>query len=1397
MASGRSISTKVSIVGEKQYKAAITSINSELRVLKSEMTAVTAEFQQNANSEAALSSKMETLTRTLDKQREKVKTLSDAVKAGKQAQENWKTTIEQTKKDLQEANDKISQMDKSTASSGKQWNEYKTKLDAANQELNALEATEGDTTEQQNELRAEIKQLEAEMGKLNESTGGAAEKTGKLYTKQAELNKNLTTQEGKLQSATEKTNRWQIQLNNARATEANLNIETQKTKKYLDEAKQSTDHCATSIDKFGKETKEAADKLDEAGEGAGKVGDAFQTLSSLLMTVGLARGIKKIVDILKECVEVSADFHYTLATVQAVTGETSKEIGKLEGQAREYASSTIFSAQDIAESYEVMGRAGWTTTEMLDSMQGTMSLAASAGEDLSSTTNIVVDAMTAFGYSADQAGHFADVLAETAADSNTTVALLGNSFQACATTAGAMGYTVDDVALALGIMANSGLKAETAGTALTTALTRMSGANETASGAMENLGLSMFDTSGQAKPLGQFLNELRDAFAGMTEEEKVNNAYMLAGQRGMKGLLAIVNSSEEDWNALTESIAGCNGAADEMSDTMVNTFSGKAKVMKNNLEDLQMAVGDRLTPALGELADMFAKAFKGLTEFVEKNDEAVPIITGVTIAIGIFTAAITGATVAVKAFEIASGTLQKALGPVSLAVGVVSTVLGIVSAAFAGSTSEANEWKDAVSNAEDSAKNWAETKATLEASQEATMGLMQSVIALSGQENKSAAQKEQLKATVDQLNTSVEGLNLSYDEETDTLNMSSEALENYIKTMMLQQKAEAIIDQMVETEKNRYELEQQLADAQDDLTEAQEATNEAIENGTASYDDMHSREVAAQIKYDEIKESLDGVNAEYEDLEGQYNSITDDIDECNASMDDATDSTEELGDATGTTANEMKNWSEEMQDAHDKLADLYGETMAAIESGTDLRDKYEELSKTFEKYKDAADADTVAMVEQQLAQLNLLATNQELADSYGYYVSIVEGMGVPLENLSQWLINNEITADEWDKGVGAAFDNVVNGFEKLDTSLDMNLSTMASNLQSNITAYQNWNTNIQTLMDAAVASGDANAIKFVQVMQNMGIGAADQVASMAQNIQWTFDTFGPMMDQAGAEAVLAYYLGIENNKQSGVDVMTGVGTDAANALTETDMEGAGAETMEQAAAGMEDQTDTVVNAAEAVADAAVGGVENKAPDFKTAGTKWVTQIKVGMLTNKNSVSVAAGSVANAASSAINSVSWYNLGWNISSGVARGVSAASYLIKRAAINAAQSAYNAAKETLGIHSPSRVMAEIGRYYDEGFARGITENVGTVTKAAQAMAKESAYTPTTIRERSGTAARAADEADETWLRDILEKYLPEMLKEMKAGKSISMKELAKAISPYVDDNMGMTERRKSRGN
>lgn len=154
------------------------------------------------------------------------------------------------------------------------------------------------------------------------------------------------------------------------------------------------------------------------------------------------------------------------------------------------------------------------------------------------------------------------------------------------------------------------------------------------------------------------------------------------------------------------------------------------------------------------------------------------------------------------------------------------------------------------------------------------MALMTSLVSLMGQQERSAAQNAIVKQTVDDLNASVEGLNLEYDDQTGTLNMTTEALENYVRTAMLQEKASAIVDQMVQLEGNRYTLEKQLATAQDELAEAQKNTNDAIESGTASYDDMHSREVAAQIKVDELKDSLDGVNGSYSNLENQYNSIT-------------------------------------------------------------------------------------------------------------------------------------------------------------------------------------------------------------------------------------------------------------------------------------------------------------------------------------------------------------------------------------------------------------------------------------------------------------------------------------------------------------------------------------------
>lgn len=1395
MANGRSIATKVSIEGEKAYKSAISSINTALKTLKTEMTAVTATFQGNANSQEALSAKLNTLVNTLAKQREKIEVLNSAIKSGKAAQQQWADQIAKTQARLDENRAAIEKLDTATNGGANQWLAYKRQLDAAEQELQELKNTEGDTTEAQEQLKNKIADLKTKMSELDESTGGVSEEMGRLLEEQEKQTKTMSTQQEGMQKVVDKTERWQAQLNTAKAEEANLSAEIDKTNGYLDETRGKTDQCATSIDKMGKEVKEAAEDMEDGADSASRVSESFDTLSSILVTSGVAEGIRKVASALKECVDVSADFHYTMATVQAVSGATADEIQQLEAQAKDYASTTVFMAQDVANSYQVMGQAGWTVDEMLDSMAGTMSLASASGEDLGETTNIVVDAMTAFGYSADQAGHFADVLARASADTNTSVALLGNSFQACATTAGGMGYSVDDVAVALGIVANNGLKAETAGTALATALTRMSGANETANGAMEDLGLTMFSTSGQAKPLGQFLDELRDSFAGMTEEEKINNAYMLAGQRGMKGLLAIVNASDDDWNNLTESIANCSGAAEEMSNIQLDTYTGQVKLAESAMEGLEIAVGDKLTPALGELAEGFTGVLTGLTGFVENNEAAVPVITGVVAALATFTTGITVATTAVKVFQLVTSTLGGVLNPVALAIGGISIAAGLLVTDFT-----------ALDGAEEDFRATHEaTMESFDAETENIEVLANRLDELTSKSSLNAAEQAEIEAIVGSLNGSIPDLGLEYDKLTGSVNLTTDAIISAAKAMANQEKItedyellNTLTDKLTESQNTLGESEISLAEAQDAYSTALKEYNEHMGDApgvVSEYKDaLNDAEDDLAFWEEQVQRDTDATSG----YQAEIDNTTAEIQELSSATAEASEEDENFAEFTEAAGEALEAETEEMKEANEALADVYAKAKDATESGGDLRETYEELEAEFEKYKDTASEAAVKTAEIQLAALNLRATNEELITQYPGLVAGVESLGVPLENLSQWLIDNEINAEEWGEGVNSVKDSIVNGFQKLSTDAEISLSDMAANLKYNVQAYQSWDENLEYLMQQAVDANDQGAIDLVNQMRDLGVGYAAQVQAMRDDTSGIFWDMADDMEEAGKAGATGYYNGVEDGKKNADGAWREVSESGATEAQTGDYEGAGAANAEDYASGIEDQTGTVETAVEAVSDAGADAAEGEKNKYKTAGENAITQLKIGMLSQKSSVSAAASTIAESAAGQFSKVSWYNLGCNIASGVARGINANSYLIKNAATKAAQNAYDAAKDKLGIHSPSRVMAEIGRYYDEGFAQGITEHISEVTKAANRMSQESATGVYGAGSRTEPAKKSTgNDNGNQKLEKILEQYLPEIIEKMDTGSGITAKGLAKAVAPYIDSNLGKTERRKSRGN
>lgn len=339
----------------------------------------------------------------------------------------------------------------------------------------------------------------------------------------------------------------------------------------------------------------------KAQEGLGTLNKAFLATSAIVAGVG-AYAIK-----------AGSNFEEGMSKVQAISGATGEELKMLAEKAKEMGAKTKFSATESAEAMQYMAMAGWKTQDMIDGLPGVMNLAAASGENLGMVSDIVTDALTAFGLQASDSAHFADVLASASNNSNTNVAMLGQSFKYVAPLAGALGYSVEDVSVALGLMANSGIKADSAGTSLRSTLTNMAKPTDSMAIAMEKLGLSLTDNQGNMKSLDMVIGELRSAFSGLNEDQKAQYAATLAGKEGMSGLLAIVNASEDDFNKLSTAINNADGTSQSMADTMNNNLKGSIVLLGSAVEGAGIAFYEKFSGPAKEAVDKVATWFSDLT----------------------------------------------------------------------------------------------------------------------------------------------------------------------------------------------------------------------------------------------------------------------------------------------------------------------------------------------------------------------------------------------------------------------------------------------------------------------------------------------------------------------------------------------------------------------------------------------------------------------------------------------------------------------------------------------------------------------------------------------------------------------------------------------------------------
>lgn len=402
-------------------------------------------------------------------------------------------------------------------------------------------------------------------------------------------------------------------------------------------------------------------------------GDKMNALGSSLTSSGksLTTAVTlPVVGLGTAAVKTAADFDSAMAEVQAISGSTGSEFDSLRDKAKEMGAETKFSASESAEAMKYMAMAGWKTEDMLSGIEGIMNLAAASGENLGSVSDIVTDALTAFGLQAKDSAHFSDVLAAASNNANTNVSMLGESFKYVAPVAGSLGFSVEDTSTALGLMANSGIKASAAGTALRTILTNMVKPTDQMQAAMDTLGFSMTDSEGNMKSLNQIMVDLRSGFDGLSESEQASVAAALAGKEGMSGLLAIVNTGEEDFNKLTNAINSADGTAQEMSDTMLNNLGGQLTILKSTLEGIAISFGDILMPAIQKITEKLQDFATWLNNLDEDQKKTIVTIASVVAAIG--------------PVLLILGNLFKTISKISGAIQAFPSILSTITGVFKG-----------------------------------------------------------------------------------------------------------------------------------------------------------------------------------------------------------------------------------------------------------------------------------------------------------------------------------------------------------------------------------------------------------------------------------------------------------------------------------------------------------------------------------------------------------------------------------------------------------------------------------------------------------------------------------------------------------------------------------------
>lgn len=829
-------------------------------------------------------------------------------------------------------------------------------------------------------------------------------------------------------------------------TETALERQTQKlqaTGARLKEAGVDTSNLAAKDAELTARVKELQAEQDKAADSAANFGSkatqAFDAIAESAIASQVVNVLEEIKDAFMDCVEGAGSFEEAMSTVEALSQANARDMAALSAEAKELGATTKFTAKESADAMGYMAMAGWDATDMLQGMDGVLQLAAASGEDLAMVSDIVTDSLSAFGLTAKDTAHFSDVLAAAATNSNTNVAIMGETFKMSASVAGALGYSIEDVAVAMGLMANSGVKGSIAGTALRNTFNGLLEGVTLTGAAFGEYEYSAIKADGTMKDFGSTIDELRGYFDQMTEAERVNNAQAIAGQRGYNGLLAILNATDADYASLTNSINNCTGAAQRMADVKLDNMNGQLTLMKSAWDALKTTIGEQFIPEMRTLYEVGTDVFSGIDKFVQDNPGVVKGVAAAGVVIGGVTLALTGYSVAAKVAAAASALLSASIPGVNIIMGVTAAVAGVVgvvtalaTAADAGvpSVKELTEAARDMQEAMDEAgSTYEETANQTLATAEVASIYIDKLEEIEAATNGATEGNQEYHNILALLTRTVPELADDIDLTTDTINGGTEALRQHTEAWKKDAEAQAYQDYINSLYDQYGEVMAESAENSIKLTQAQIRLETAEKNRDAALERMNELSTAAY-------ENGEMLSQEYYQLENSLYGYNDEI---------------------YTAQREIDNLN--------KAIDADAEAVAAAEA-------------EIESAQEAVEQLTGATEEQAAADAEAARQSQELQGA--------------IEN-----VMGQVTAltEAYNEAYTAALDSISGQYALWDEAaavVETSAGSINSALESQITYWQDYNANLQSLTER---SADIEGLS--AVIASFADGSEDSVNAIA------------------------------------------------------------------------------------------------------------------------------------------------------------------------------------------------------------------------------------------------------------------------------------------------------------